>query len=74
MIFALYLSIFVCAYCVQAYIHTHPLNALTRTSSRTTQLYSSPPLDDITKERLDTVISKNKVVLFMKGNKITPQW
>ena len=73
MIFALYLSIFLCAYCVQAYIHTRPLNSLTRSSSRS-QLYSSPPLDNITKERLDTVISKNKVVLFMKGNKITPQW
>ena len=74
MIFALYLSIFLCAYCVQAYMHIRPLNSLIRSSSRSTQLYSSPPLDDITKERLDTVISKNKVVLFMKGNKITPQW
>lgn len=31
-------------------------------------------LDEDTRERIDSVIKKNKVVLFMKGNKLFPQW
>ncbi len=41
------------------------------------QFYSaqeSKGLDDVTKEKIESIISKNKVVLFMKGNKLFPQW
>lgn len=31
-------------------------------------------LDEVTREKISTVIAKNKVVLFMKGNKLFPQW
>ena len=33
-----------------------------------------PTLDDRTRERLDQLVKNNKVLLFMKGNKIFPQW
>jgi len=32
-----------------------------------------PTLDDATRDRLEKIISTNKVVLFMKGNKLFPQ-
>lgn len=32
-----------------------------------------PQMDDRTKERIDTLVKGNKVLLFMKGNKIFPQ-
>lgn len=34
----------------------------------------SPPLDDRTRERIDKLVNGNKVLLFMKGNKLFPQW
>jgi hypothetical protein len=34
----------------------------------------SPPLNEKTKERIDTLVNGNKVLLFMKGNKLFPQW
>lgn len=44
--------------------------------SRTTLSMSDdlPPLNDRTRERLDTLVNGNKVLLFMKGNKLFPQW
>lgn len=51
--------------------------------ARSTKLSSSSPsaassagpeLDDATRRMLDDVISANKVVLFMKGSKLFPQW
>ena len=35
---------------------------------------SAGGLDEDTREKIDSVIKKNKVVLFMKGNKLFPQW
>lgn len=35
---------------------------------------SIPGLDDRTKEQIEELIKSNKVVLFMKGNKLFPQW
>lgn len=32
-----------------------------------------PGLDDRTKEQIEKVINENKIVLFMKGNKLFPQ-
>lgn len=55
-------------------VNTNLCNALHPSSERkTTKLYAGEPLDDRTKEKIETVISDNKVVLFMKGNKIFPQ-
>jgi hypothetical protein len=34
----------------------------------------SPPLDDRTRERIEKLVKSNKVLLFMKGNKLFPQW
>jgi glutaredoxin-related protein len=34
----------------------------------------APSIDERTRERIDTLIKNNKVMLFMKGNKIFPQW
>lgn len=34
----------------------------------------APPLDDRTRERIDNLVKSNKVLLFMKGNKLFPQW
>eukprot|EP01038_Epipyxis_sp_PR26KG_P006303 gene6303-8682_t len=34
---------------------------------------SSPQLDERLREKIDTIISTNKIVLFMKGNKLFPQ-
>jgi type IV secretory pathway VirB3-like protein len=43
--------------------------------SRTTLSMSDDfPLNDRTRERLDTLVKGNKVLLFMKGNKLFPQW
>ena len=33
-----------------------------------------PQLDDKTRIKIETIIKSNKVVLFMKGNKLFPQW
>ena len=33
-----------------------------------------PEMDDRTKERIDLLVKSNKVLLFMKGNKLFPQW
>jgi len=32
-----------------------------------------PELDELTKEKIENLVQKNKVVLFMKGNKLFPQ-
>lgn len=48
--------------------------APTRTSSLLLAGGSLPSLDDNTKERLEKIITSHKVVLFMKGNKLFPQW
>jgi hypothetical protein len=32
------------------------------------------PLNDRTREKLDKLVNSNKVLLFMKGNKLFPQW
>lgn len=34
----------------------------------------SPPLNEKTRERIDKLVKDNKVLLFMKGNKLFPQW
>lgn len=31
-------------------------------------------LDDFTRQKIENVIKKNKIVLFMKGSKLFPQW
>jgi len=31
-------------------------------------------LDETTREKIDSIIGSNKVVLFMKGTKFSPQW
>lgn len=35
---------------------------------------NGPAIDDETRARIDKIVSSNKVVLFMKGNKLFPQW
>jgi hypothetical protein len=46
----------------------------TRPFTTTTLFAAVGDLDDVTKEKIESVIQKNKVVLFMKGNKLFPQW
>ena len=52
------------------------IGQLTTKTSKNTILFAGPAggLDDDTREKIDSVIKKNKVVLFMKGNKLFPQW
>lgn len=39
------------------------------------QIFAGPgELDEFTRERIDAMIKTNKVLLFMKGNKLFPQW
>jgi hypothetical protein len=33
-----------------------------------------PEIDERTKEKIDGLVQSNKVLLFMKGNKLFPQW
>jgi hypothetical protein len=35
---------------------------------------SVPPFDEPTHQKLNEIVTKNKVVLFMKGDKLFPQW
>jgi hypothetical protein len=45
--------------------------------SKTFQHFSTSgnsDLDGRTRERIETLVTSNKVLLFMKGNKIFPQW
>lgn len=49
-------------------------NHVTVTSTGHTRLsMSSQPLDPRTKEKLEMLVNTNKVLLFMKGNKLFPQ-
>jgi len=71
---------------VEAFVPRHVsfnTNAITATkpSSSPSRLQQAagpggpgPTLDDRTRERLDQLVKNNKVLLFMKGNKIFPQW
>jgi alpha-ketoglutarate-dependent taurine dioxygenase len=53
-----------------------PLRALglTQTALRLAAGPGAPQLDEKTKERIDSLVSQHKVLLFMKGNKLFPQW
>ena len=74
-IIALVLVTFTTAYSLQCKSYSIQYKKSSPTYS-STLLYasSSPPLDDITKDKIELIISTNKVVLFMKGNKAMPQW
>ena len=48
---------------------------VTRSSvQRLSSSSSIPQLDDTTRNNIESIITENKVVLFMKGNKASPQW
>ena len=46
--------------------------------ARNTHLFAGQPnpagLKEETREKIENLIKSNKVVLFMKGNKLFPQW
>ena len=47
---------------------------LHRTHSLITMSSAPPPeLDDRTREKIQTLVNNNKIILFMKGNKLFPQ-
>ena len=52
------------------------ITAKSRSQSSSSRLNaaSGPTLDDRTRDRLDQLVKSNTVLLFMKGNKIFPQW
>lgn len=35
---------------------------------------ADPPLDEVVKEKIEAIIKRSSVVLFMKGDKAMPQW
>lgn len=35
---------------------------------------ADPPLDELVKEKIEAIINRSSVVLFMKGDKAMPQW
>jgi len=39
-----------------------------------TQPAADPPLDEAVKEKIEAIIKRSSVVLFMKGDKTMPQW
>jgi hypothetical protein len=39
-----------------------------------TQPAADPPLDEAVKEKIEAIINRSSVVLFMKGDKTMPQW
>ena len=42
-------------------------------NTRNVMKMNAPQLDDVTESRIKTLIANNKIVLFMKGNKLFPQ-
>ena len=71
-------------YTVTSYYHSKfALNSLAQITKRNIisnnniRCFAGPnpaALNPVTKEKIENLISKNKVVLFMKGNKLFPQW
>jgi len=49
-----------------------PISSKIHVINKSLRLYSGE-IDDITQARLKTMIAENKVLLFMKGNKLFPQ-
>eukprot|EP01041_Mallomonas_annulata_P001379 gene1379-2656_t len=66
--------VFLLSLLINASVYSFSLKAVRFGSPiRSTVLNAGPQSDDETQTRIATIISQNKIVLFMKGNKLFPQ-